>query len=262
MRNIVVTGGASGIGRALAHRFSTRGDRVAILDRDGDGAARVAAELPEGTAMGLACDVSDPARCEAVLAQVSERWGGVDVLVNNAGLSHHSLFADTDLAVVRRVMEVNFFGAVHCTKAALPSLIERRGTVVALSSVAGFAPLLGRTAYAASKHALHGFFDSLRAEIEPLGVQVLVVCPGFTRTAIDRSALGGDGRPFGGQKSMIGRPLEPEQVAAAIEQAVRDRREQLLVSPVAHASYWLSRLSPRLYRAVMRRSLRGELEGH
>ena len=255
-RNVIVTGAASGIGRALAQRFVAEGDRVALVDRDEAGAARVAAELG-ASAWPLCCDVTDAARCEAVVGEVVARWGGVDVLVNNAGLSQHGPFVETDLSVVRRVMEVNFFGAVSFTKAALPSIVARRGTIVVLSSVAGFAPLVGRTAYAASKHALHGFFDSLRAEIAPAGAGVLLVCPGFTDTNIDRNALGADGRPFSGKKAVVGRPLSPDDVARAIVRAVAERRSQIVLSPVAKASFWISRLAPSLYARIMRRTQGG-----
>ena len=187
----------------------------------------------------------------------------MEVLINNAGLSHRSRFEETSTAVIRQVMEVNFFGAVHCTRAARPALRARRGTVVALSSVAGFAPLIGRTGYAASKHALHGFFNSLRTELTgdggPAGaVRVLVVCPGFVDTGFARRALDGQGGRLSGPRALAGRPLRPEQVAAAVLEGVRRGRRQRLISPVAHASLWVSRLAPGLYDRLMRRSQRAE----
>ncbi|MBW2234594.1 MAG: SDR family NAD(P)-dependent oxidoreductase, partial [Deltaproteobacteria bacterium] len=154
-RSVVVTGAAGGIGAVLARRFAEEGARVALLDRDEAGARARAAELEAAGAHALAlgCDVTAEEDCRAALAAVTERFGGVDVLVNNAGITHLGLFRDTDVEVLRRVMEVNFFGAVNCTKMALPSLLERRGRIVVLSSVAGFAPLASRTGYSASKHA-------------------------------------------------------------------------------------------------------------
>jgi NAD(P)-dependent dehydrogenase (short-subunit alcohol dehydrogenase family) len=255
-QSVLVTGAASGIGRALAHRFGAAGARVGVLDIDAPGAEAVRAELAAAgvEALALPCDITSPEACEAAVAQVTAAFGGVDVLINNAGMSHHSLFADTDVKVLRRIMDVNFFGAVHCTQAALPSLRARRGAVVALSSVAGFAPLLRRTGYAASKHALHGLFDSLREELVGSGVAVLLVCPSFVDTAIDRSALAGDGTKLTGAKPVIGKLLSPEEVAAAVVAAVARRaRGPLLLSPVAKASWWLSRVAPRAYSAIMRR---------
>jgi len=250
----VLTGAGGGIGRALARAFATRGDRVALLDLDADALEEIAAETG-GTAHVV--DVTDPEACEAAIAAVCARWGGVDVLINNAGISHRSRFADTDLAVLRRVMEVNFFGAVHCTRAALPSLRRRRGAVVALSSVAGFAPLVGRTAYAASKHALHGFFDSLRTEIGD-EVAVVLVCPSFVDTDLDLHALDGHGDRVGRSRPAVGRFLTAEEVAEQVMDAVDQRSRRRLISPVAHLSWWVSRIAPSVYDKLMLRTQRGD----
>jgi NAD(P)-dependent dehydrogenase (short-subunit alcohol dehydrogenase family) len=202
-------------------------------------------------ALAIGCDVCDEASCRAAIAEVTAKLGGVDVLVNNAGVSHRSLFADTGSAVIRRVMEVNFFGAVNCTQAALPSLIERRGTVVAVSSVAGFAPLVGRTGYAASKHALHGFFDSLRSEVGHRGVHVMLVCPSFTDTDIDRRAIAGDGGPAALSKATVGRLATPYEIGAAIVDGVRRGRRRVLPTSLSRSAWWLSRLAPETYARVM-----------
>jgi NAD(P)-dependent dehydrogenase (short-subunit alcohol dehydrogenase family) len=141
-------------------------------------------------------------------------FGALDGLVNNAGISHRSLFQDTDPAVIRRVMEVNFFGAMQMTHAALPHLLQTRGMVTAISSVAGYAPLLGRTGYAASKHALHGFFDSLRTEVEERGVGVTLVCPSFIATGIGGAALGGQGTSPTSARITTGGESSPDDIAA------------------------------------------------
>jgi len=255
-RTVVITGAAGGIGRALALGFADAGAQVAVLDVDGAGAAKAAGEVTSrgARAFSAACDVRDAAACAAAIGEARRALGPVDVLVNNAGISHRSAFAETDLAVIRRVMDVNFFGAVNCTKAAIDDLIARRGQVVAVSSVAGFGPLVLRTGYSASKHALHGFFDSLRSEVGPQGVGVLLACPSFARTAIDASALGKDGLPVGGEKRLVGRQLEPEEVAAAILKAAARREDLVLISPVAKASWWLSRMLPKVYEKVMLRA--------
>ncbi len=201
------------------------------------------------------CDVTSTEECASALAAVCEEMGGVDVLVNNAGQTHLSHFADTDVDVLRKVMDVNFFGAANCTKAALPSLIERRGQIVVLSSVAGFAPLGGRCGYAASKHALHGLFESMRAELQPKGVHVMMVCPGFTDTGIGRNALGGDGGPATAKRTTTGTPAPPERVAEAIYRGVLRRRRMLVLSAVGKASRLVSRLAPSLYERLMARAL-------
>ena len=255
-RSVVITGGAGGIGAALAVRFASGGDRVAVLDLDLAAAEAVAASLAEAgaTALALACDVTDEGDCIRCIEEVIAQWGGVDVLINNAGISHHSDFAETSSDVFRRVFEVNLFGTANCTRAALASLQQRRGSVVAISSVAGFAPLLRRSAYAASKHALHGLFDSLREELHNDDVAVLLVCPSFVDTPIDRHALAGDGSTNESTKPVTGRLLTPEEVAEATFGAVAKRRKQRIhISGLSLASWWLSRLSPRAFAAAMRR---------
>jgi NAD(P)-dependent dehydrogenase (short-subunit alcohol dehydrogenase family) len=273
-RVVVVTGAAGGIGRALCRAFAAAGARLALIDRDADGLAEAAGELAggrgatgglaaasgaaAGAPLALTCDVTRPDECGAALDEIVRALGGIDVLVNNAGISHRSLLEATELEVLRRVMEVNLWGAVHCTRAALPALRARRGVVVAVSSVAGFAPLVGRTGYAASKHALHGFFDSLRAELRPSGVDVVLVCPSFVDTALEQTAVGGDGAALGRKRAHVGRLLSPEAVARAVVDGVRRRRRLVLVSPVARAAWWVSKLAPTLYERLMRRSQRSE----
>jgi short-subunit dehydrogenase len=182
------------------------------------------------------------------------------VLVNNAGMSQRSGFAVTDLAVIRRVMDVNFYGAVYCTRAALPHLLAARGLIVAVSSVAGYTPLIARTGYAASKHALHGFFESLRTEIAPQGVGVMMVCPSFIATHIDRNAIGGDGLPVRHAQVTTGGRLSPESVADRIFEGAVQTRRLLLIGRTAWAAWWISRLAPSLYEKLMARRLSGELE--
>ncbi len=252
-RTAVVTGGAGGIGLAIARRLAGGGYRIAILDRDGAAAESGAAALAAGghAALGIACDVTDAEACRAAIEQVIATWGGVDVLVANAGISHRSLFESTDLAVIRKVVDVNLFGAVNVTAAALPSLIARRGAIVAISSVAGFAPLVGRTGYAASKHALHGFFGSLRAELRPRGVLVTLVCPSFVDSGIDAHALSATGGAIAGGKQVVGALLTPDAVAAAVADGIARRREWVLVGSVSRTARWVSALAPRLYERMM-----------
>ncbi len=265
-RVVVITGGAGGIGRALGRRFARAGAHVVLLDLPrsplDDARADVARHVPstgpsEPQVLALACDVTDEAGCRRVMDEVRERLGGVDVLMNNAGAVHRSLFADTSLEVYRKVFEVNVFGALHCTKAALPSLIERRGLITVTSSIAGLAPLYGRSGYAGSKHALHGIFESAAAELAPQGVDVLMICPTFTASGFEAAAMGPDGRPLGAPRSKVGRLAQPDEVADAVFRAAQRRQRRLVLSGVGHAASVLSRLTPRIYERLMVRGLRG-----
>jgi len=262
-KTILVTGAASGIGRALVLLCARRGARVAALDVDRVGLQALPGDLAgtSGEILPVHCNVVDAGECMAALREVTAKWGDVDVLVNCAGITHRSLFAETSVDVIRRVVEVNFFGSVNCTSAALESVMRRRGVIVAISSVAGFAPLIGRTGYAASKHALHGFFDTLRAELEPSGVRVLLVCPTYTDTPLDGRALAGDGTVLDRKKPIVGKLLTADEVAGAIVRAIGSRRRLLLLSSTAKAAYWVSRLFPRLFARLMVATHRSEFEG-
>jgi NAD(P)-dependent dehydrogenase (short-subunit alcohol dehydrogenase family) len=258
---VVITGAAGGLGRALAFAFAAAGARIAALDRDAAGAEALAAELRsrDRQALAIVCDVTDSAACERALAAVITSWGRVDVLVNNAGISHRSAWRRTDPGVTRRVMEVDFFGAVNSTRAALDALLAAHGLIIVISSVAGFAPLIARTGYAAAKHALHGFFDSLRCELADDGVDVLMVCPAFIATGIDRNALGGDGAAARHAQQIVGERAQPGDIALQVLRAAQRGRRLLLPGRTSKLAWWLSRLAPAYYARAMARRLRGEM---
>jgi NAD(P)-dependent dehydrogenase (short-subunit alcohol dehydrogenase family) len=257
---VAVTGAASGIGAAVARRFAGAGARLALLDLDSAGAARLAEELNAagGEAVAVGCDVSREPECTAAVAEVIHRFRGIDVLVNNAGITQRSAFAVTQSRVFERVMAVNFFGSLYCTRAAVASLIARRGVIVVMESIAGIAPLIGRSGYCASKHALHGLFTTLRAELRPAGVGVVIVCPGFVETNLQSRALGGDGRVTIHPQSRVGGQMTPEQVAAAVLGAVARRKPLVLLSGVGRLTYWLTRFAPVLYERLMSGRLKEE----
>jgi len=261
-KTVVITGAGGGLGSAYSRRFARAGAKLGLLDLNAAAVQCLAAELrAAGTeCIGLGCDVTDEAACRAAITAVIDQLGGIDVLINNAGITHRSAFTDTDSAVFRKVMDVNLFGSLYCTKAALPSLIQRGGLIIAISSIAGISPLYGRTGYAASKHACHGLFGSLRAELLGTGVDVMIVCPGFTATGIGTHALDGDGKVTTHPQSTIGRQATPESVAEAVFRGATRGKRLLVLSAVGKLTALLTKLAPSVYERLMARSLRSELQ--
>ena len=258
---VVVTGAASGIGAAVCRRFSRDGARIGLLDSDADGVRNAADRLKEDgvDAVGINCDVVDEAACNSAIREIIGLYGGIDILVNNAGITQRSAFLETKVSVYRRVMDVNFFGSLHCTKAAIASLLERKGSIIVIESLAGLTPLLGRTGYCASKHALHGFFTSLRSELRDSGLHIMIVCPGFVKTNLQTRALDGDGRVTSHPQSLVGKPASSEKVADAIWKGALHRRNLLILTPVGKLSYWISRFAPVFYERLMARQVKEEL---
>ncbi|MFM2206110.1 MAG: hypothetical protein RL213_85 [Bacteroidota bacterium] len=228
----VITGASSGIGRSLAFAFSRQGAAVVLFARNADKLQELKKEL-EGKGAKVVCvagDVSKEDDCRRLIETAVSSFGGIDILVNNAGLSMRALFEEVDLSVLRKLMDVNFWGAVYCTKSALPYLLARKGSVVGVSSIAGKKGLPGRTAYSSSKFALEGFLETLRTETLRQGLHVLVACPGFTASNIRNSALSKDGTPQGesprDEKSM----MTSDEVAERICKAVAERRRDLVLT--------------------------------
>lgn len=252
-RVVVITGAAGGIGAALARRFVAGGARVALLDLESERLDPLVEELAAagGEALSIVCDVTSLDACRHAIDEVTAHFGGVDVMVANAGITHLGSFAETDVGVIKQVMDINFFGSVNITKAALASLVESHGQIVVMSSIAGIGPLVTRTGYSASKHALHGFFESLRTELADDRVGVTMVCPSFVRTGIGDRALGGDGGRAKIVRSQIGTPVEPDDLAGLIVSAVDRRRRLVFPFREARRAARLARFAPRLYDRVM-----------
>ena len=261
-RTVVITGGAGGIGRALARSFGGAGAKIALIDLASSPLSAALEELESAgvEALALPCDITDTERVEASMASVRDGFGGIDVLINNAGIGLRSAFADTRPEVFRRVMDVNLFGALHCTQACLADLVANRGLIIAVSSIAGLAPLYGRSGYAASKHAMHGLFESLGAEVADKGVGVLMVCPSFVESGLEASTVGGDGTRIGRPRTKVGRLGDADEVAVEVLKAAQAGRRRLVLTPVGKTSALLSRVAPGLYERLMIRSLRSELD--
>jgi NAD(P)-dependent dehydrogenase (short-subunit alcohol dehydrogenase family) len=248
-RTFVVTGASDGIGRTLAVELAKAGANVVLAARSADGLAEtVGLAGPEAERMlAVPTDVADPAACERLIAAAVARFGALDVLVNNAGISMQArVDAITDLAVFERVMRVNYLGAVYCTHAALPHLKARRGLLVAVSSLQGKTGFPTYSGYAASKHAMQGFFDSLRIELVGDGVGVLVVSPGPIDTAIHQRRLGADGAHHGASSGgTASASLMP--VAECVRQilrAIRRRDRELVMTAAGKAGQWLKLVAP------------------
>jgi short-subunit dehydrogenase len=259
---VAITGGAGGIGAALAWKFGRAGARIALIDIDQAEAEKREKELLQAgvTAFAHKADIASEPEAASAIGKIIRRFGGIDILINNAGISHRGPFQEAEISTIRKVMEVNFFGSLICTKAALESLAARRGMIIVISSIAGLMPLLGRTAYCASKHALHGLFATLRGELRDQGVHVMVACPGFTRTNLQNRAIDGQGRPASSSRTTMGREASPEKVADSIFRGAQKRKPMLVLSSAGKLSYLLFRFAPAIYERMMARSLAREIQ--
>ncbi len=253
-----ITGASSGIGEALARAATEAGAQVVLSGRRAGELTRVAASCAGRLEpFVLPLDLTRPQDFAPAAAAVQTRFGSIDVLVNNAGVGQRALAQETLPAVERAIMEVNYFGAIGLTKAVLPILLaQRSGSIVAISSVMGYIGTPRRAAYAASKHALHGWFDSLRSEIGPQGVHVCLVCPGYVRTALSHHALTAEGTAHARLDRGQARGIAPERVATAVLHAVARRRDEIHVGGPELWAVRLKRHAPRLWHWLLRRAVR------
>lgn len=255
-QRVWITGASSGIGEALAYAFRQAGARLVLSARRSDELSRVQSRCGgEAHARVLPLDVTNSAEIADRTCAAREMFGGIDVLVNNAGVTQRSLVKDTELDVYRKLMEVNFFGAVALTKAVLPAMIEaRNGHIVVISSLVGKFGTPLRSGYAAAKHALHGFFDSLRAEVSRYGIRVMLVCPGYIRTDISLHALRGDGGFHGKMDSGQASGMPVEKCAAQILKALARGKEEIYVGNRDKYIVYLKRFFPGKFSRMIARS--------
>jgi short-subunit dehydrogenase len=229
---VIITGASSGIGRSLAFVYGLKGSRLTITARNQEKLDLVVTDLRKMgvEVLALSADVSIESDCKRLIDETVKQYGKIDILINNAGISMRALFKDLDLDVIRKLMATNFWGTVYCTKFALPYLLETKGSVVGVISVAGHIGLPGRTGYSASKFAVRGFLDTLRVENLKSGLHVLVVAPGFTSSNIRRAALTADASPQGDTPRNESSMMSPDRVAGYIYAAVKHRRRQLILT--------------------------------
>ena len=257
-RIVWITGASSGIGEALAIEWSREGARLVLSSRNVHELERVRQRCVDPDRHVVKpLDLVDSAAIERCAAEVLRELGHVDVVVHSGGVSQRGLAEETALAVDRRIMELNFFGTVALTKALLPSMIARRsGHIVPISSVIGYVGVPLRSAYAASKHALHGFFNALRAETHKHGIRVTIVCPGYIRTKVSENALRPDGTQHGRLDESHAKAMLPERAAPVIVDGVAKRKLEVHVGgPEIHAIP-LQRFFPRLAAYLLRRRAR------
>jgi len=257
---ILITGGTSGIGLALANCLGRAGGRIAFTSRDPIRCRETEAALQAGgtEAIGIVADASSEQDQYRAVAETINRYGSLDVLINNAGISMRALFGELETEVFRRVMDTNFYGTVYATKAALPWILKSRGSIVGISSVAGFKGLPGRTAYSASKFAMEGFLEALEAELLKKGVHVLIACPGFTASRIRENALTKDGSRQQESPREEEKMMQPEEVAQEICKAIENRRRRIVLSRDGKLSFWLNKFFPGIVLRLVYKKLAAE----
>jgi short-subunit dehydrogenase len=256
----IITGASEGIGRELALTLAARGANLVLAARNQEKLNAVArtCESAGASALAVTTDVADPEACRRIVDAAVARFGGIDILVNNAGISMYSPFDKVvDLSLFDQVMKVNYLGAVYCTHFALPHLQARKGLIVAISSLQGKTGFPGYSAYCASKHAMQGFFDSLRIELRGSGVDVLVVSPGAVATNIHTKRLGTERKPGSDTPTRKGRGLmDVEECARQILRAMERRRRELVMTRQARLLQWVKLLAPGFVDGLVAKAVR------
>src|SRR5882762_977506 len=243
---IIITGGSSGIGKALAEEFGRHGSKVLITGRNQSDLHAVVDELRQKGIIisGFPADVSRPEDNRNMAAEAIREYGKIDILINNAGISMRALFEDLDLRVVKKLMDVNFYGALYATQSCLPEIMKNKGSVIGISSVAGYRGLPGRTGYSASKFALNGFLEVLRTEMLKKGVHVLTACPGFTTSNIRKRSLVKDGSAQGESPRNETTMMSAQECARYIYRATVKRKKIIILTTQGKLTVFLNKWFP------------------
>jgi len=255
----IITGASSGIGLATSEELGRRGSKVVMASSTRERLEKAAKNLIQKgyDVLMVKTDVTSENECRVLIEETVKKYGCIDILINNAGISMRARFADMDLDVMRTVMDVNFWGTVYCTRYALKFLIESKGSIVGVSSIAGFHGLPGRTGYSASKFAMHGFLETVRIENLKTGLHVMIIAPGFTRTNIRMKALTGTGTPQGESPRKEERMMTPEYVAKWILKGIVKRKRNKIMTWVGRFTAFFQRIIPDLvdyayYKAMLK----------
>jgi short-subunit dehydrogenase len=257
---VIVTGASSGIGAATAREFAANGSKVMLAARSEERLSGITDEIKalNQEASYLVTDVSSESDCRNLVEKTVEKYGTVDILINNAGISMRAVFDDVNLKVLHNLMNVNFWGTVYCTRYALPYLVANKGSVVGVSSVAGFHGLPGRTGYSASKFAMHGFLETIRIENLKRGLHVMIIAPGFTATEIRKHALTADGSEQGTSPRKEEKLMTPEYVAKWILKGIRKKKRNKILTWEGRLTALFQRILPDMVDSAYYIEMSGE----
>jgi short-subunit dehydrogenase len=243
---IVVTGGSDGIGKALVESFLQMGAKVATCGRNYDKLYPLQSAYSGKPLMIYAADISKEQEAKNFIDSVIKNFVTIDILINNAGISMRATVEDVTLEALRKVMDINFWGTVYCTKFSLPYIIKNKGTIVGVSSIAGYRGLPGRSGYSASKFAVNGWLEALRTELLDSGTNVMWVCPGFTASNIRNAALNNKGESFGETSMDEGKMMSASECAIHIIKAIEQRKRTLVLTFTGKRAVFMNKYFPKL----------------
>jgi short-subunit dehydrogenase len=243
---VAITGGSDGIGKALVEALLKAGAKVATCARNHDKLYRLQSEYPSFPLHTTVTDVSNENDCRRFIESTIKTFGGIDILINNAGISMRAELKNASVDVIRKVMDINFFGAVYCTRFALDSIMERKGSIVGVSSIAGYRGLPGRSGYSASKFALQGWLEAIRTELLDSGVHVMWVCPGFTTSNIRNAALNNKGESQGESPMDESKMMPADECARIILRAIEKRKRTVVMTFTGKRTVFLNKFFPNL----------------
>ncbi len=255
---VLITGASSGIGRELVLQLAKQGALLSTAARDIKRLADLKQECEKlgSNILTIPTDVSKQDQCELLVQKTLEAFQQIDILINNAGLTMYGNFEDVkDLGLFEKLMKVNYLGSVYCTYYALSHLKQSKGRIVGISSLTGKTGVPTRSGYAASKHAMAGFFDSLRVELAGSGVSVTMIYPGFVATGMRERALGIDGNPVGKSHLNESKVMPVERCAEMILNAVEKRKREVVMTPKGKVGLWLKLIAPELVDRVARKAI-------
>jgi short-subunit dehydrogenase len=241
---VIITGGSDGIGKALVGQFLTLGAKVATCGRNAEKLALLKSQYPSQDLFTIQLDVTNQEQDEVFIKAVEEKWGGIDILINNAGISMRALVTEVSIETLKNVMDINFWGTVYTTKAALSAIQKSNGVIVGVSSIAGYRGLPGRSGYSASKYALNGWLEALRTELYGSGTHVMWVCPGFTSSNIRNAALNKDAKAQGESPMDEGAMMSSEECAGHIIHAIAKRKRTLVLTFTGKRTVFMNKYFP------------------